>query len=75
MAKDAITIEERQVPPPVPLFGMTPDELRDLVESLGQAKYRAAQLADALYKQRINSLDESTTLPVDLRAAACRRGL
>jgi 23S rRNA (adenine2503-C2)-methyltransferase len=34
---------------------------------LGQKPYRAAQLHDALYRQRIASLDEITTLPAALR--------
>ena len=34
---------------------------------LGQPKYRAGQLGDALYKQRVGSLEEITTLPVELR--------
>ena len=49
------------------LFGMAPEELRAVVESLGQSKYRALQLGDALYKQRVQSLNEITTLPLDLR--------
>jgi 23S rRNA (adenine2503-C2)-methyltransferase len=37
------------------------------VQSLGQPKYRATQLAAALYRQRAASLDEITTLPAALR--------
>ncbi len=33
----------------------------------GQKRYRAVQLHDALYKQRITSLDAVTALPADLR--------
>jgi 23S rRNA (adenine2503-C2)-methyltransferase len=56
------------------LFGTTPEELRTVVEELGQSKYRAAQLADALYKQRVESLDEITTFPVDLRQRLASEG-
>jgi 23S rRNA (adenine2503-C2)-methyltransferase len=34
---------------------------------LGQRPYRATQLADALYRQRVESLDAITTLPAGLR--------
>ena len=52
------------------LFGMAPEELRAVVEGLGLPKYRAVQLAEALYKQRVTELCEVTTLP-----AAAREGL
>jgi 23S rRNA (adenine2503-C2)-methyltransferase len=49
------------------LFGMTLAELRALMISLGEPAYRATQLADALYRQRMTSLDEITTLPAAVR--------
>jgi 23S rRNA (adenine2503-C2)-methyltransferase len=56
------------------LFGMDPDELRAVVEGLGLPKYRAAQLGDALYKQRVGSVEEITTLPVGLREGLAAEG-
>jgi len=56
------------------LFGMTREELAWLMEDLGQPKYRAVQLGDALYKQRVGSLAEITTLPVGLREAMAAKG-
>jgi 23S rRNA (adenine2503-C2)-methyltransferase len=56
------------------LFGMTPEELRAVAVALGQSKYRAVQLAEALYKQRLQSLDEITTLPEDLRQRLAAQG-
>jgi 23S rRNA (adenine2503-C2)-methyltransferase len=50
-----------------PLFGLSLDELTTLMESLGQRPYRAAQLHQALYRQRITSLDQATTLSQTLR--------
>jgi 23S rRNA (adenine2503-C2)-methyltransferase len=50
-----------------PLFGMSLDELTALMEGLAQKPYRAAQLHEALYRQRITSLDQATTLPQNLR--------
>jgi 23S rRNA (adenine2503-C2)-methyltransferase len=49
------------------LFGMAAEELRSVVEGLGLPKYRALQLGDALYKQRVGTLGEITTLPVEVR--------
>jgi 23S rRNA (adenine2503-C2)-methyltransferase len=50
-----------------PLFGSSLQDLTGLMESFGQPAYRARQLYDALYAQRIPSLDQITTLPVALR--------
>jgi 23S rRNA (adenine2503-C2)-methyltransferase len=49
------------------LFGMGMEELTELLAGLGQKPYRARQVWDALYKQRVSSLDEMTTLPLALR--------
>jgi 23S rRNA (adenine2503-C2)-methyltransferase len=49
------------------LFGLELDELTRVMAALGQKPYRARQVFDALYKQRVGSLDEVTTLPVSLR--------
>jgi 23S rRNA (adenine2503-C2)-methyltransferase len=56
------------------LFGMALEELRGVVERLGLPKYRAVQLADALYKQRVGSLEEITTLPVEVRERLAAEG-
>jgi 23S rRNA (adenine2503-C2)-methyltransferase len=56
------------------LFGMSPEELRVVVERLGLAKYRAVQLGDALYKRRVERLDEVTTLPVEVRERLAAEG-
>ena len=50
-----------------PLFGASLPELTGLMEALHQPTYRARQLYDALYTQRIPSLDQITTLPASLR--------
>jgi 23S rRNA (adenine2503-C2)-methyltransferase len=56
------------------LFGKTPEELAQLMGSLGQPRYRATQLGDALYKQRAGTLEEMTTLPGALREALREQG-
>jgi 23S rRNA (adenine2503-C2)-methyltransferase len=58
----------------VALFGKSPEELTQLMESLGQPRYRATQLEEALYKQRTASLEEITTLPGALREALTEQG-
>lgn len=50
-----------------PLFGLDCAALTDVFAKLGERPYRGRQLADALYKQRVNHLDQVTTLPQTLR--------
>jgi 23S rRNA (adenine2503-C2)-methyltransferase len=50
------------------------DELRAVVEGLGLKKYRAVQLGDALYKQRVERLEEITTLPAEMRERLAAEG-
>jgi 23S rRNA (adenine2503-C2)-methyltransferase len=57
-----------------PLFGLSLDELTTLMESLGQRPYRAAQLHQALYRQRITSFDQATTLSQTLRDTLVAEG-
>jgi 23S rRNA (adenine2503-C2)-methyltransferase len=56
------------------LFGAGLPELTELMASLGQSKYRAVQLADALYKQRVEKLEDVTTLPAELRERLASEG-
>ncbi|SNS48788.1 23S rRNA m(2)A-2503 methyltransferase [Granulicella rosea] len=56
------------------LFGATLDDLRQVMATFGQPKFRARQLADALYRQRANSLDEITTLSAELRGQMAEAG-
>ena len=42
-------------------------ELGDVMAGLGQKPYRARQVFDALYKQRVASVIDMTTLPIALR--------
>ena len=56
------------------LFGMDTPALAALMQSLGQPRYRAAQLAAALYRQRAASLDEIATLPIALRGQLIAAG-
>jgi 23S rRNA (adenine2503-C2)-methyltransferase len=49
------------------LFGMTQAELTEMFSELGQKPYRAKQVWDALYKQRVASVEDMTTLAQSLR--------
>jgi 23S rRNA (adenine2503-C2)-methyltransferase len=49
------------------LFGMEMAELTERMAALGQKPYRARQVFEALYRQRVATLEEITTLPVALR--------
>ncbi len=57
-----------------PLFGQSEAELTRLMAELGQPRFRAAQLTQALYRQRARSLDDISTLPAPLRQTLAERG-
>jgi 23S rRNA (adenine2503-C2)-methyltransferase len=57
-----------------PLFGLSLAELTTLMERFDQKPYRAAQLHQALYRQRVTSLDEATTLSQALRDTLAAEG-
>ncbi len=50
------------------LLGLTLQELTSLVESFDEPGFRARQLFDALYRQRLAALEDITTLPKSLRS-------
>jgi 23S rRNA (adenine2503-C2)-methyltransferase len=52
---------------PGPLFGLALLELTTLIKRLNLPAYRATQLHQALYRQRVASVDEISTLPGELR--------
>jgi 23S rRNA (adenine2503-C2)-methyltransferase len=49
------------------LFGRTLPELTELMAGLGQKPYRARQIFEALYRQRVGSVEDITTLSQELR--------
>jgi 23S rRNA (adenine2503-C2)-methyltransferase len=57
-----------------PLFGLSLEDLRALMASLGQPAYRAGQLAVALYDQRVDTVAQITTLPESLRQSLADAG-
>jgi 23S rRNA (adenine2503-C2)-methyltransferase len=52
---------------PTVLLGLTLRELTDFVEEAGQPSYRGRQLFEALYRQRVSSADQVSTLPQEFR--------
>lgn len=55
-------------------MGLNVAELGDIMQAQGQPSYRARQLFEAIYRQRISSLEGVTTLPADLRVALRENG-
>lgn len=53
--------------PPLQLLGMDREELAALMADAGEPTYRAKQIMEAVYRQRVDSLDEISTLPAGLR--------
>ena len=49
------------------LLGLSAQQLTSLAEAAGQPSYRGRQLLEALYQQRVTSLEEITTLPKPFR--------
>lgn len=75
--RDETTLEPFRCMNPEPqrsLFGLDAQELTDLVEGSGQPSYRGRQLFEALYRERVSSAEQITTLPKDFRASLAERG-
>ncbi len=56
------------------LLGLDLQELTNLALASDQPAYRGQQLFDALYRQRIDRLDQVSTLPLDYRARLAEEG-
>jgi 23S rRNA (adenine2503-C2)-methyltransferase len=50
-----------------PLFGKTPDQLKQLVLSHGLPAFRAQQITEWLYKKHVRSIEEMTNLSKEVR--------
>src|SRR5260370_25662565 len=57
------------------LLGLDFQELSSIVQRHGQPEYRARQLFQAIYPQRIGELDAISTLPKQFRTALKAEGL
>ena len=56
------------------LLGLSYQQLSEIIETCGQAPYRARQLLDGLYRQRWWALDQFTVLPLALRQQLIHAG-
>jgi 23S rRNA (adenine2503-C2)-methyltransferase len=59
----------------VALMGMNRLELTDLMTDAGQPGYRAKQIIEAVYRQRVQELSEISTLPEGLRNSLAVAGV
>src|SRR4051794_39176641 len=57
------------------ILGLDNQQLTDLVAKLGEPAYRARQLFQGIYKDRIRSLEELSTLPKSLRERMKQEGI
>ena len=60
---------------PVALLGLDSAELAALIQSEGEPGYRAQQLVEAVYRQRVGSIEQITTLPQQLRLRLAAKGI
>jgi 23S rRNA (adenine2503-C2)-methyltransferase len=56
------------------LFGLNLQELTNLALESGQPAYRGRQLFDAVYRQKIDRLDQVSTLPLEYRTRLVEQG-
>jgi len=56
----------------IELLGLEIQELKALVQGAGEPDYRAGQLFEAIYRQRIRSIEEISTLPLQLRSTLAK---
>src|SRR5882724_4252052 len=57
------------------ILGMDRSQVTELIERLGEPAYRSQQLVEAVYRQRVQSLDEISTLPQSLRISLVAEGI
>ena len=60
--------------PQFELLGLNNQELTELVEGLGEPRFRAKQLFEALYRQRLAALEGISTLSKSLRSRLAAEG-
>jgi 23S rRNA (adenine2503-C2)-methyltransferase len=59
----------------ISLLGLDRSELASLVEGLSEPLYRAKQLLEAVYRQRVESIEHVSTLPQQLRQKLTEKGV
>jgi 23S rRNA (adenine2503-C2)-methyltransferase len=61
--------------PQVAVMGLNASEVSALITSMGEPPYRAQQMLDGVYRQRLGSIGEITTLPLQFRASLNEKGV
>ena len=61
--------------PELCLLGLDRDEFATLVEDAGEPAYRAAQIIEAVYRQRVESVEQISTLPQQFRLSLLQSGV
>ena len=56
------------------LLGLNRQEVAELVEKAGEPSYRVQQIMNGVYRERMQSLDQVSTLPRQFRADLSQRG-
>jgi 23S rRNA (adenine2503-C2)-methyltransferase len=56
------------------LLGSDRAELASIIEAAGEPSFRAQQVLEAIYRNRVDSIDRITTLPLQFRAKLIRGG-
>jgi len=59
----------------ISLLGMDRVELASLVDNLGEPAYRAKQLLEAVYRQRVETIEQISTLPQQLHRKLTEQGV
>ena len=62
-------------PSKIALLGMDRAELASLVDSVGEPAYRVSQILDAVYRQRVDGIDQISTLPEGMRKKLVENGI
>src|ERR1700694_311756 len=57
------------------ILGLNQQEIEELLKDWGEPRYRAKQLYDAVYRNRIASLDQLTVFPKPLREQLTNQGV
>jgi len=56
------------------LLGLTLQELTEITQKAGQPSYRSRQIFEALYSQRVDTLEKISTLPLNFRQSPVQEG-
>ena len=61
--------------PQIAMLGLDRAEILAFAEGLGEPAYRAQQIREAVYRQRVDSLEQISTLPQSLRVKLADQGV